>query len=502
MEKTNETTNKAEEHFFSFSKNLANAVGRTMMNSMYEEAANSTPQKGEEVTLKKEKNRISICKKIMTEDGPAKDETLFAIPLTRKAEEIEVAGQKIQTETPEVLENLISDGKYRAFLAGTISGNKVNICVRVIRSSDAPKVAISNTIIEDTAKRTGLTIDEVKEREKLILSYGVKKGTRTYAAILGLIARQPEGKNITKPDLLYQQDKTNKVIFEMLIRLIHGGNVCLEGNKSVGKNVAWETISYLLNCKLFALQCDENMTLYDVFGSTSTDNSISDDITIDKVKSLMSECDESIDSRAELKYYEMQTASPKLVFSPGIITRAMMHSNAGYGAIALLDEMNLSEPAVFSSAFNVLTDKHTPTVQISGYGEMKIPKSLIFGGTQNGVEGDFMGTKKQNDASMSRWAVITIKNGSTIMPLLKTSEAAEYVLVEDLERIDAVYCGFLNLVKQGLATDCVLNVRGFKRVVEDISECLTLERSVEMNVINSIPDLQTRTALMEIVRVC
>ena len=357
-------------------------------------------------------------------------------------------------------------------------------------------------IIKETAQRTGLSDNEVKTRIDLIEFYGIKNPFMMQK-IANSISPQPEGENITRPKVLYQQGE-QKIISSLLIAASRGIPYLLEGPKSVGKNVAWETLSYLLNRKLFAVQCDRRMTKEDVFGRVGTDNS----------RSLLGDSEiADILKDWEFTKYQGKIAagilapilssiisnlSPRLVINYGPVGRAMLHEQAGYGSLLLLDEMNLSDPSTFASLFNMLTDRHSEYIEFDTV-RLPIPKGMVIGGTQNGLGGEYLGTNALNGAAMSRWGVIKINAPSSIISLLKTVPDAVNVIPDDLATMDKIYAEFVAAAKSGQISDAALNVRGFKAAVDMVAWGTPVSQAIIENVVNSISDIDEVEVLTEIV---
>lgn len=357
-------------------------------------------------------------------------------------------------------------------------------------------------LIKETAKRTNLTESEIKTRLNLIEFYGIKNPFMLQK-IAESISPQPKGEDISRPDVMYQQGD-QKVIATMLIAASRGIPYLLEGPKSVGKNIAWETVSYLLNRKLFAVQCDRRMTKEDLFGRVGTDNSRSllDESEIADIlckwETTKYRGEIAADTLAPLLANAIANLSPRLVINYGPVGRAILHEQAGYGSILLLDEMNLSDPSTFTSLFNMLTDRHSEYIEFDTV-RLPIPKRMVIGGTQNGLGGEYIGTNALNGAAMNRWGVVKIAPPDSIIDLLKTVPDAVNVVPDDLSSMDKIYSEFVAAAKSGQISDAALNIRGFKAAVDMVACGIPVAQAVIENVVNSISDIDEVEDLTEIV---
>jgi MoxR-like ATPase len=315
------------------------------------------------------------------------------------------------------------------------------------------------------------------------------------------MGRQPKGEEIPKPKVIYIQDEQN-AIRKLLTYCVHG-NVVLEGSKSLGKNVAWETVSWLLNRKSFMLSCGEGLTMSTIFGFLSTDNSAIDGLTEEELKIMYdNEAEGKVDNEAKARVMlkVFQNMSPKLVLSQGVVTEALLWENAGYGALLILDEMNMADPNILAQSFNTLTDKHAPTIHVDTYGNVPIPSTFLMGATQNGTGGAYFGTQMQNDATMSRWSVIRLRNSKSIKSALMGADRAGEVEEEVLDMLDNVFRAFQNQVSLGNAPEGCLNLRGFKQAVNAIALGIDRVSAIEDCVLNSLPEstsIQTLRSILD-----
>lgn len=380
--------------------------------------------------------------------------------------------------------------------------------------AECKKTTVNNLGIRDEKDIIDLGIleeAELDERVRYLKSQGILKENPIFLLYLNQIRRQPDGCNIKKPETTYKGvgntgSATKKLIEKMLVHIICGHNLILQGHKSTGKNVAWETVAWLLNCQLISLTCSKRMTSADIFGHASTDNTLKDGINKDGASAFLSvtaNIDNNgykwLDEASEFVEKVSKAMSPSLVLSPGQITKAMMLANEGVGVILLLNEMNYSDPNTLASAINDIIDGHTDYMYITDMGNVPISKSLIVGATQNTLGGEYIGTQQQNGALMSRCDCIILDKTPNITALLKQAKPIFPLPNETYTTLNNIYGEFMNLVDSGQVSEGSLNVRGFKRAVEAISLGYTITEAVEECVVNTVQNSDELEVLMEAV---
>lgn len=394
----------------------------------------------------------------------------------------------------------ITKGSYDAYITGK---QGMTIIIEVSEKETISKVRKAASASKaDALLSSGLSQESLDERIAVLESYGISEKSTLYDRILSKIGKQPDGEEISRPIKLYK-DSSKKVMMDALSMISRGHCIILQGPKSVGKNVLWETISYLLNSRIYMLQCNGRMTYANMYGSTGTDNSSKNGITKERAKAFLSfmrgsEEDNSFDMASEFMESMAMSMSPTLTLSPGPVTEALLHAAKGYGAILLLDEMNLSDPNTLSGAMNALTDGHTKQVYVKDLGNVPISPSLIVGATQNGVGGNYLGTRQQNDATMSRLNCIVLENPSTIESILRQVPDV-YVEDEVYITLNKVFREFSNLTLSGVSESC-MNIRGFERALECISDGMDIKKALEYCVINTVPgedDIQSLTQMLD-----
>lgn len=395
------------------------------------------------------------------------------------------------------------------------SGKALILEVEERQSEDSCKTKIVKNLgiasKEDIVDFGILEESEIDERIKYLKSQGISEENPIFSLYLQQIRKQTDGNNIKKPETVYKGvgkagSATKKLIEKMLVHIICGHNLILQGHKSTGKNVAWETVAWLLNCQLISLTCSKRMTSADIFGHASTDNTLKDGISKDGASAFLTvtaNIDNNgykwLDEASDFVEKVSKAMSPSLVLSPGQITKAMMLANEGVGVILLLNEMNYSDPNTLASAINDIIDGHTDYMYITDMGNVPISKSLIVGATQNTLGGEYIGTQQQNGALMSRCDCIILDKAPNITALLRQAKPIFPLSDETYTTLNNIYGEFMNLVDSGQVSEGSLNVRGFKRAVEAISLGYTITEAVEECVVNTVQNSDELEVLMEAV---
>lgn len=403
---------------------------------------------------------------------------------------------------------------------------------RVVVSTDTSKSIYKTVgdILKEVAERTGLSDSQIDERVAYLEKNGVTPKKTPLLFILTLLLIFPQKENIKRPKKFYIHNVEGESLIKRILRNVALGDpIILEGPKSTGKNVAWETISWLLNRPIEVLNCSARMTYATMFGSPQTDDTAKDKITLEGAKSFIKSffSKKENDDAAEFLKNLANCMAPSVKTIPGPVSRAIMSARER-GTILIADELNLSDPNTFSGAFNGLTDKHTVEYNISGIGVVQIPHGFIVGGTQNATGGTYLGTKQQNQATMSRFNVIRLSAPGSIKSVLmennhmdflnekigitvrtnndeedeklqrvcEDSDVLNFSKYEELcanyskfvEVLDIIYKDFQDLVEAGSSTEDCLNVRGFERALSHVLLGETLKESINECVINTCPE--------------
>ena len=431
-----------------------------------------------------------------------------------------VGFSKASPEDVKAVFPIISDGRYKAHIKGTTEDGR-QIVLEVEEAEEVQVDLADKNKSKEALKRLETLVgkEDLKARLDFMASFGLTEKTypTLFAIFVTLIADIIEFRLglglplIPKPETLFTTyNKKNDG--NALLTIVRGiiskrGGTCLEGPMARGKNVAWESMSWLTSCELIRLQWSARTNKGDAIAHESTDNEIKNSMTVDKLSSFLSWFADATKLRIfkrEQKSEEglqfgldvIKSLSPSLKMVNGPILQALELANKGIGTILLNDELNLGDPNTVSGFLNDLMDGHSPSIYIAGVGEVPINHERLFiGATQNGVGGDYIGTRKQNIATMSRMQTVVMEGSSSILTILRTAQYASSVAEEDLLLIDKVYKEFDKGIASGEYPESCLNVRGFKGAVDSVALGMTVKSAIRVNVVNAVQDNNDRDML-------
>ena len=417
---------------------------------------------------------------------------------------LEAQGKKmgiIDKSDIEKIYDIVKSTSYNAYVYGVGEGDSIKILVEEA-SEPADPTLINKEEGKDAESRilsdNILPKEEMDERVAYLKTIGIKKGDPDYALILNTIK---PGTSL-KPETLYRVvgNKEENPLHELLVSIALGENVILEGPKSVGKNVMYETAAWIYNCRIVLMQCNGKMTKAEMFGFEATDNSAKEALTINGFKSFIElikkiikgffKKEEPSDEGVDFALNLAKSMSPTLKMENGSILEALEIANSNNGVILILDEMNLAEPNTLSGAINDIADGHTPDIFVAGKGRVRINRDcFILGATQNGTGGDFVGTRKQNDATMSRFSCIKMQTPASIISLLRQMNIDG--LEDDVyDTLDNIYKNYKEGVEADIYPMSCLNIRGFKSALRRISIGRPIKASVSICVNNTVPNAE------------
>jgi MoxR-like ATPase len=370
--------------------------------------------------------------------------------------------------------------------------------VRVKRAKKETSSGI-NSAKEEARVISILGQDGYNERVEALAKHGIKRGSLLFKLVLGLI--RESGETLPKPkEYKNLNPKEVSPVFKLLSNLAVGNHPILEGEKSLGKNVAWSYVSWILNAKIIPLQCHERLTQADMLGYLSSDISNKEKMTEDgfRAKLASSRNGEWSDEAVIYQTALDKSQSPDLVFTEGPVVKALNRANEGFGTILLLDEMNLADGNLISGVFNMLTDGSSDRIYVTGVGEISIPKDCLFiGATQNPPTGNYTGINSQNTATQSRFTAIQMPKVPSIAPVLKR-EAERWDVPEFIvDKFNEVYSKFKELALDGedsISTDS-LNIRGFESAVRLCGIGRSAKDAITEGVINTCGDIEERITL-------
>ena len=410
-------------------------------------------------------------------------------------------------ETAEVV-SLVSEGRYRAYIVG-VSDDEKNLVIEVEETEEArdnlADKAKAKTAREKLENLLGK--DETVARIDYMATFGLteknypalfsdflQKVADTVESTLAANEKLPE-----KPKVLFiTADKKNDG--NPLLSLSRGWVIwrpcCLEGQKGLGKDVAFESFSWLTGCRLITLQWNGRTTRGDAFCHESTDNSSKEGLSVEglvealnwftgSVFSKLFKREEKAEKATNFILNTLKSLSPSLKMVNGPILESLELASRGVGVIFLNDEMNLGEPNFQTGSLNFLADGHTAEIYVGGKGVVPICRDYFYmGATQNGVGGDYVGTHKLNDALASRFKFVKMAKPSSILGILRTAgkqvDEATYLI------IDNIYKEYMSGVESGTYPMSSLNIRGMKSAIEEVYYGASVKTAVAENINNSV----------------
>lgn len=304
-----------------------------------------------------------------------------------------------------------------------------------------------------------------------------------------------------KPKVLYQDpDKTGtSVLGEALLNAVCGNAVILEGDASVGKNVMVESIAWCLDMPYYCITMGKKMSTDDIYGTKTTDNSASDEITVDLASAYIKaqQGTASADELLKAARYEMLKAKCASVavrqeLSPFV-------EWAEFGGVLNMNELNIADPNFLSNLLNPVTDG-TGFINAPGRGRVDLNKRCVLFGTQNSGA-IFKGTSTQNAATMSRFGIIRLEAPKSIKNILQANFVDVKVPSEIYKDAETFYKSMLNSFRAGTISSIPLNIRGIVRAIKatiKVPGFTTFKRQLEQQVANACQGTERQAVVMEI----
>ena len=394
------------------------------------------------------------------------------------------------------LEEIVSTGYEITFRGLTDKPNTFLIELKEIIPDAKGRSASGDYADEiDRIKKAGICSEtELLERIDVLQSYDCSD--KLIRAVLASY-RKPH-RAVRRPKAIYVNPyKGFNPIKRTIMKALDGKAVTLIGPKSVGKNVAVETVAWLLNEGLYMHTFNRFMTAEDIYGSKSTRPAEINGYTSEELEQ-MALCDVRAgygdlltEEEMELsaKFRSLSAQAPAIAIKQEIseLTECMMH-----GGIYCANEMNLAESNFFSGVFNDLTDG-TSFKAVPGLGKIDIHPRFRIIGTQNGGTGDgsYLGTNEQNEATMSRFAGIQFPYANTVKKQLISAVGRDALDDKYFTQCEELYKAFYNgSQKQHVVQDNCLNIRGMVsalKIVSEFPEDTTLYQEILDNVVELCP---------------
>lgn len=396
----------------------------------------------------------------------------------------------------ETLNNLVEDGCTIRIIGKTKDGKLITEAIPSLepKKTDKQQRKAEGKDLENEIVKNILPESEWKMRRASLIRYNIRPGSKEYNNFIKKILKSESGYIAPKPNIDYEQGKEGAM--SLLIRATAAGNfTILEGPMGCGKNVAIETLAWLLNYKLYQLNCSRDTTITDMVGyQTTAPKPTMDKDTIKKVVASLllnqGEREESFEEIVEFVDTALRSMSPELEMIYGVVAKAIMEANEGTGVILDIDEMNLCDPNTLSGMFNVLSDGHSKTIYLTGIGEVPIPENLILVGTQNPCGGSYVGTQKQNVATISRFGTIKVGYPTSIIKVLTqyAETRGREIHPDYLDALNKLYKQLVGFIQTDQIPDTALNVRGLQRAVDMMDNGCDFIQALNYGFLYSLPE--------------
>lgn len=307
------------------------------------------------------------------------------------------------------------------------------------------------------------------------------------------------------PNVLYQDENpTRKYSYanDGLVNMAMGEMTMMVGEKSTGKNVFWDTLSWI-GCKpKLRIAMSASMDPDSVFGGKKTDNSAAERLSEDLAEAWLkvmtspaSEHDEeTLRKASEYEVAARKSASVRIIANKGKIVDICRNDENGGGTI-LFDEINMAEANFLQSLIHSMADGERVLVLPDGEGEIKLHPHTILMGGMNPVSGDYAGTRELNSATASRAGWLRFEMPENIEKLLRANFPEDTRLTSRHFKACAdLYKDFRAAVETptvSKVSDRCLNIRGFVRAlkaVEKFPEATDLAWKIKIEVVDGCKD--------------
>lgn len=390
--------------------------------------------------------------------------------------------------------NTISDNEIKEILEGEYS---------IHMNAHSDRVFSGNLIIEENILSSKGSLDNDQELEELIsekktISPDIDERI-TYMkdnlVDLFLIKRVIKGYRkykspVKRPACLYvdpylessKKRKEEGMISKALRSCCSRSGCNLIGEKSVGKNVFWETIAWLLGMPRYIITMSQDMTSGDIYGEKTTDNSASRLLLSEEAKELAlakifvdsgETGDFFIEKASEFEILKARAASVNIVYEDSVV-----YDWAIDGGLLHIEEVNNGDT-------NTVTKLLIPSLErngrldFPGRGGVNLNQDCCLFCSMNP---DYAGTDSLHEGVISRLNYLYFKQPKSIKNILKASVEAElkkdgFEVTIDEENINQVQA-FYELVSEavtessgsGVISNAALNIRGFVRALVTVAE--------------------------------
>ncbi len=271
--------------------------------------------------------------------------------------------------------------------------------------------------------------------------------------------------------------ENNSIVTVCLNKALNGQPTIYEGDKSVGKNVMAETISWLLHRPYGKITFGEKMSPEDLTGARTTAPSLVSKFSKTEAMERMSLQEfykngkalssEEYEKLMEWEYAVVMSQTPQIKVEETPLVDAVRN-----GGVFIADEMNHGNANTVGS-LNGLLDG-SPTFQTAALGRIMVHPDFVFIATQNNGS-KYTATNKLDAATMSRVGTVIFPYNESIKPILIEAVKEETRMnLSDayFNACDKLYQGIKKCVKDNSISDEALNVRGFVSALNETASVM------------------------------
>lgn len=308
--------------------------------------------------------------------------------------------------------------------------------------------------------------------------------------------------------------ENNSIVTVCLNKALNGQPTVYEGDKSVGKNVMAETISWLLHRPYGKITFGEKMSSEDLTGARTTAPTLVSKFSKEEaVKRILLQnayktggnlSEEALMKVIEWEYAVVMSQTPQIKVEETPLVDAVRN-----GGVFIADEMNHGNANTVGS-LNGLLDG-SPTFQTAALGRIMVHPDFVFIATQNNGS-KYTATNKLDAATMSRVGTVVFPYNESIKSILIEAVKEETRMnLSDayFNACDKLYQGIKKCVKDNSISDEALNVRGFvsalnetASVMNGVKPMISLRDAIRTCVLSSCVKDRDNAILIGIVDKC
>lgn len=410
-----------------------------------------------------------------------------------------------------------------------IEAMKADAKVKIVGLGDEPNtfvVEVSVKIPEKLSASTGtdtkafeteiarIESEGICERSELDKRIKAMRDNRFPDELIMRILKQYRSykKEVKIPKTIYidpDPDRNPSVLGECALQMLIGRATIFEGDKSVGKNVAADTLAWMFGMPQYLITFNRLMTQDDIYGTKTTeipelmkmsDKEVEDlglnDLAVKQNIALGKQIShEWAKKSVKFEALKAKAASMQIRQEASQLTDWLAD-----GGLMVWNEMNMAESNFFESFANPITDG-TGFLDCPGMGRIYINKDCRLIGNQNK---GYTGEMDQNDATMSRFGCVVFNNPKSVKDILKAAakEAAKAGLSDQYYRqADELYQSLMAGVHKATISNSCLNIRGFAAALDAaafLPGYVRLSDALITNVVNTCPVDERETLTTQI----